>query len=162
MLKQSVIDVLNQQLNFELHSSNIYLQMSNWCRTQGLLGAAAFFKTHAEEEYDHFQRIWKHLEDNDVRPRVGVVPEVKLESLGLKAILEQAYEHEKFVTQSIHNCVKVAQEAQDYKTFNFLQWFVDEQVEEESLFSDILGKFEIAGDDGIAVFYVDRDIESIH
>ncbi|RIY33377.1 hypothetical protein CJP74_01970 [Psittacicella melopsittaci] len=162
MLKQSVIDVLNQQLNYELHSSNIYLQMSNWCRTQGLLGAASFFKSHAEEEYQHFKRIWKHLEDNNVRPHVGVVPAVNIETKDLRSVLEQAYQHEQFVSSAINNCVKVAQEAQDYKTFNFLQWFVDEQVEEESLFSDILGKFDIAGNDGIAVYYVDRDIESIH
>ncbi|MFC6277157.1 ferritin [Psittacicella hinzii] len=162
MLKQSVIDVLNKQLNAELESSNIYLVMSNWCRTRGLLGAATFFKGHADEEYQHFKKIWNHLEDNDVRPHVGVVPAVNLQVSSLKDVLEQAYEHEKLVTSLINNCVKVAQEANDYKTFNFLQWFVDEQVEEESLFSDVLAKFEIAGTDGIATYYVDRDIENLH
>lgn len=162
MLKPAVIDVLNKQLNFELHSSNIYLQMSNWCRTKGLLGAAAFFKGHADEEYVHFKKIWKHLEDNGVRPRVGVVPSVEIVTTDLKSVLEQAYKHEQFVTSAINNCVAVAQAEQDYKTFNFLQWFVDEQVEEESLFSDILAKFDIAGTDGIATYYVDRDIENLH
>lgn len=162
MLHQSVIDILNQQVNFELHSSNIYLQMSNWARANGYHGAAAFLKGHAEEEYVHMQKIWNFLEDNGVRPRLGTIPAVEIPNYGLKAVLQQAYEHEKFVTGAINNCVAVAQAANDFKTFNFLQWFIDEQVEEEQLFSDVLAKFDIAGEDGVSLYLIDRDLATIH
>lgn len=162
MLQQPVIDILNQQINYELESSNIYLQMASWCRVRGLHGAAAFLKGHADEEYEHMQRIWNYLEENGVRPRLGVINAVELKETTLKEILEKAYEHEKFVTSAINNCVKVARDCNEYKTLNFLQWFVDEQVEEEDLFSDVLAKFEIAGEDGIALYYIDQDIANIH
>lgn len=162
MLNQKVIDILNQQMNFELHSSNIYLQMSNWCRKQGLHGASKFLKGHADEEYVHMQKIWYYLLDNGVRPRIGVIPAVEINTTSLKSVLEQAFEHEKFVTASINKCVEVAQSVNDYKTFNFLQWYVDEQVEEEQLFSDVLAKFAIAGEDGVAIYYIDKDIANIH
>lgn len=162
MLKQEVIDILNQQINFELHSSNIYLQMSNWARANGFHGTASFFKAHAEEEYVHMQKIWNFLEENGVRPRLGTIPAVEMTEAGLKAVLEQAYEHEKFVTNSIENCVAVAQKHNDYKTFNFLQWFIDEQIEEEQLFSDLLAKFTICGEDGVSLYLIDQDLASTH
>lgn len=162
MLKQEVIDVLNNQINAELYSSNIYLQMSNWCRVRGLLGAAAFMKGHAEEEYQHMQRIWNYLDSVGVRPTLGRIEAVDLKVESLKDLLEQAYEHEKLVTSLIHKCVDVAQTHKDYKTFNFLQWFVDEQIEEEELFSGVLDKFTIAGEDGESVYYIDRDIANLH
>lgn len=162
MLKQEVIDVLNQQITFELHSSNIYLQMSSWARVNGFPGTAEFFKEHAEEEYQHMKKIWNFLEENGVRPRLGTIPAVEITTTGLKPILEQAFAHEKFVTGTIENCVNVAQKNHDYRTFNFLQWFIDEQIEEEQLFSDILAKFTICGEDGISLYLIDKDLASIH
>lgn len=162
MLHPDIIKILNNQINYEIHSSNIYLQMSNWCRSQGYHGAAKFLKGHADEEYVHAHKIWNFMLENGVRPTLGVVPAVEITTESLKAVLEQAYEHEKFVTNTIANCVKLSQDLNDYKTFNFLQWYVDEQIEEEDLFSTVLAKFDIAGGDGLAVYHIDKEIASIH
>lgn len=162
MLHQSVVNILNNQVNAELYSSNLYLQMAGWCRVKGLHGAATFFKGHAEEEYFHMKKIWNFLEDNGVRPRLGEIEAVKLEANSLKDVLAQAYEHEQLVTSLINKCVETAQAANDFKTFNFLQWYVDEQVEEEQLFSDVLAKFDIAGEDGVSIYYIDKDLATIH
>lgn len=156
MLTQKVIDQLNAQINWEFYSSNLYLQMSAWCSAKGLDGSAAFLKDHATEEMDHMQRLFDYVSECGALPILGEIKAPPLEWDSINAIFKQTYEHELFVTQKINELVDVALMQKDHSTFNFLQWYVSEQHEEEKLFKSILDKMEIIGTDGRGLYHFDQ------
>lgn len=158
MLKQDMIDKLNEQINLEFYSSNLYLQMSAWCEEKGFEGAAAFLRKHAAEEMEHMSRLFTYVSETGALPILGAIeaPPHEFESLG--QLFEETYKHECLITQQINGLAHHAFTNQDYSTFNFLQWYVAEQHEEETLFKSIMDKIELVGHDGHALFFVDKDL----
>jgi len=153
-----MVELLNQQLNLEFYSSNLYLQMSAWCEEKSFEGAAAFLRQHASEEMDHMTRLFTYVSETGSLPILGSIdaPPHEFESLG--DIFEKTYEHECHITKQINELAHQAFTNQDYSTFNFLQWYVAEQHEEETLFKSILDKINLVGQDGHALFFVDKDL----
>ncbi|PJG84106.1 non-heme ferritin [Caviibacterium pharyngocola] len=161
MLNKAITDKLNEQINLEFYSSNVYLQMSAWCASRGYEGAAAFLLRHADEEMEHMQKLFSYVNDTSGMPLLGKIEAPKNDYRSLKEVFEIIFEHEKFVTAKINELVEVTFAHKDYSTFNFLQWYVAEQHEEEKLFSGILDKFNLVGEDGRSLYYVDRDLATL-
>ena len=161
MLKKEMIDQLNEQLNLEFYSANLYLQMSAWCSAKGYEGAAAFLKKHSMEEMDHMHRLFKYVSDTGALPLLGAIaaPPVTFESLS--DLFMQTYEHEQLITQKINELADLAMTLKDYSSFNFLQWYVAEQHEEETLFKSVLDKLALVSNTGNGLFFVDKDLKTM-
>lgn len=158
MLKPDMVDKLNEQINLEFYSSNLYLQMSAWCEDKGFEGAAAFLRKHAAEEMDHMSRLFTYVSETGALPILGAIEAPPHQFDSLAALFEETYNHECLITEKINALAHHAFSNQDYSTFNFLQWYVAEQHEEETLFKSVLDKIELVGQDGHALFFVDKDL----
>ena len=161
MLSNNVIKLLNDQMNLEFYSSNLYLQMSAWCEQQGFEGAAKFLSAHAAEEMQHMRKLFTYLNETGAQAIISAIEAPSHEYKSLKEVIEITYEHEKLITSKINELVGKTFEEKDYSAFNFLQWYVAEQHEEEKLFSSIIDKFNLVGEDGKALFFIDRDLATL-
>ncbi|KGQ71258.1 ferritin [Chelonobacter oris] len=161
MLDKKVINKLNEQINLEFYSSNLYLQMSAWCSQKGFEGAAQFLLRHADEEMQHMQKLFQYLNDTGIMPVLGELDAPKAEFASLKEVFELTLEHEKLITKKINKLVEVTFECGDQSSFNFLQWYVAEQHEEEKLFNGILDKFNLLGDSGLSLYFIDKELATL-
>ncbi|MDP9551646.1 UNVERIFIED_ORG: ferritin [Enterobacter mori] len=161
MLKTEMIDKLNAQMNLELFSSLLYQQMSAWCSYHSFEGAAAFLRRHAQEEMTHMQRLFDYLTDTGSLPRIETVTSPFAEYNSLNELFRATYEHEQLITQKINELVHAAMTSQDYPTFNFLQWYVAEQHEEEKLFKSVLDKLSLVGKSGEGLYFIDKELSTL-
>ncbi|CAH0524333.1 non-heme ferritin [Vibrio hippocampi] len=161
MLSQEMVEQLNAQINLEFFSSNLYLQMSAWCEDKGFEGAAEFLRQHADEELEHMKRLFTYVSETGALPILGAIDAPRHEFDSLGDVFRETYQHEQMITQQINKLAHVAFMAQDYSTFNFLQWYVAEQHEEEKLFKGILDKLELVGENGQALFFIDKDLATL-
>ena len=158
MLSPSMVDRLNQQINLEFFSSNLYLQMSAWCDYKGFEGCARFLRLHAAEEMEHMNKLFGYVNETGALALLGSIEEPPAEFESLRAVFESTYEHEKHVTAKINELVDAALKEPDHATFNFLQWYVAEQHEEETLFRGVLDRFDLLESDGRGLYMLDREI----
>lgn len=161
MLTQKMIQRLNEQVNLEMYSSNIYLAMSAWCANKGLNGSAEFLKDHSKEELSHAYKLFDYINETGATAVINHIDKPQNEFENLQDVFEKTYNHELLVSKSILDLVDIALSEKDYSTFNFLQWYVSEQHEEEKLFKEILDKFEIIGMEGRGLFMIDREIATL-
>ena len=161
MLSPKMVEHLNRQINLEFFSSNLYLQMSAWCENKGLEGCATFFKNHAAEEMGHMHRLFQYVNETGALALIGEIAAPQSEFSSIKEVFEKTYEHEVTVTKRINELADAAFADKDYSTFNFLQWYVAEQHEEETLFKGILDKFEMFGAEGPALLHIDQELGSM-
>ena len=118
-------------------------------------------RKHADEEMEHMKRLFTYVSETGAMPKIGTIEEPKYDYKSLGDVFRETYEHEQLVTKAINNLAHTAFTAQDYSTFNFLQWYVSEQHEEEKLFKGILDKIELVGEDGKALFFIDKDLAAL-
>ncbi len=161
MLAETMIEKLNEQINLEFYSANLYLQMSAWCDDNGFEGAALLLRDHSAEEMTHMHRLFTYVSETGGMPLLGTIEAPPHGYKSLKKIFTATYEHECLITKAINQLTHVAFSTHDYSTFNFLQWYVAEQHEEEKLFKSILDKIKLVGEDGKALFWVDKDLACI-
>ncbi len=161
MLKIDMVKQLNEQINLEFYSSNLYLQMSAWCEEKGFEGAAIFMRKHAAEEMNHMNRLFTYVSETGALPILGSIDAPPHEFSSLADIFKKTYQHECLITERINELAHQAFSNKDYSTFNFLQWYVAEQHEEETLFKSILDKIKLVGNDGHALFFVDKDLAEL-
>lgn len=161
MLSSKVTAALNKQIELEASSSQYYLAMASWAETQGLNGISAFLYTHADEERMHMLKLIKFVNE---RGGQGIVPALKQPPSSFKSVkyvFEEVLKHEIKVTSEINKLVEITLKEKDYTTHNFLQWYVSEQIEEESLARQIVDKLKLVGDDKGGLYFFDRDLEGI-
>ena len=158
MISEKIQEALNDQLNFELYSSYIYLSMAAYFEDIDLPGHANWMKIQAQEELFHVDKIYSFINERDGRVLLKPVqgPEIKWESP--LAAFQNAYEHEQIVTGRISKLVDLSLKESDHATHNFLQWFVNEQVEEEASVKNVIQQLKLAGKDGQGLFMVDREL----
>lgn len=156
MLSEKMEKALNRQIADEAYASQLYLSMATWCGHSGLSGAAKFFFLQAEEERQHMLKIVNHAMEVEGRVIVLDLSKPPSDFDSLKGVIEKALDHEQSVTASINGLVEASLAEKDYATFNFLQWFVDEQVEEEQSFKSLQDTFDLVGTDGHGVYMVDK------
>lgn len=161
MLKTEMIEQLNEQMNLELYSSLLYQQMSAWCSYNSFEGAAAFLRRHAQEEMTHMQRLFDYLTDTGSLPRINAIPTPFAEYASLDELFLATYEHEQLISRQINALAHFAMTTQDYPTFNFLQWFVAEQHEEEKLFKSVIDKLSLAGKTGEGLYFIDKELSTL-
>ncbi|WP_113625853.1 non-heme ferritin [Pectobacterium peruviense] len=161
MLKKEMIQKLNEQLNLEFYSANLYLQMSAWCGDKGFEGASSFLKTHSQEEMQHMQRLFDYLDDTGSLPVLGAIAAPPIDFDSLADVFKLTYEHEQLITAKINELAHAAMALQDYSTFNFLQWYVAEQHEEEKLFRSILDKLALVNASEGGLFFIDQDLKKM-
>lgn len=161
MLTPAMIDRLNDQIRLEQYSSNLYLQMSAWCDHQGYTGSAAFLRDHAAEELKHMYKLFDYVCETGAQAALGALdaPPTKFQSLG--EVFKLTYEHEISITSAINQLVASALAEPDFATFQFLQWYVSEQHEEERLFKSILDKIAVIGLDGKGIYFLDKEIRKL-
>lgn len=158
MLKPVILDLLNKQINLEHYSSNLYLAMSSWCNAQGLEGSAKFLADHSKEELQHMHKLFNYVNETGSQAIINSVDAPENEFKNIKEVFELTFQHEQFITNKINELVDYTLAQKDYASFNFLQWYVSEQHEEEALFKSILDKIEIIGLDGRGLHLVDKEI----
>lgn len=160
MLSQSIQTLLNQQLVKELYASNLYLAMSAHFAEANLLGMAHWMRVQSEEERGHALRILDFIVDREGHVEVGAVDQPPSEFGTPVDIFKQALEHERKVTASINNLYAHAAQENDYATQVFLQWFINEQVEEEASATEIVDRLTMAGDDRAAILMLDAEMKN--
>lgn len=159
MLKKKIEDICNRQVEREGYSSNLYLAMASWAENHGLSGVAQWLYTQADEEKIHMLKFIKYINE---RGSKAVMPAFKKPPEDYKSVEEMFMEvlkHEEFVTASINEIVALTLEEKDFNTHNFLQWFVMEQVQEETSARIILDKLKLVGKNNMYLF--DRDIMTL-
>lgn len=154
-----VMDMLNEQIAKEAHSSSVYLAMASWCDHNGLVYSAEFLYKQSTEEREHMLKIFKFINDNGGTAYSPEVGSVNHEFNSLQEIFETALDQEIQISKSINNIVAKCRKVQDFGSENFLQWFVKEQMEEENQFRRILEMFDLMGTDGIALKLIDERIK---
>ena len=158
MLSEKLAGRLNRQINLEFYSSNLYLQMRSWCDANSLDGCARFLQQHADEEMQHMHRLFNYVNESGSMALIGAIQEPKSDYQSILEVFEATYEHECLITSEINKLVKAAYEEPDFSTFNFLQWYVAEQHEEEHLFNTILDKIKMIGIEGKGLYFIDQEI----
>ena len=151
---------LNEQIKLELHSAYTYLGMAAYCESTNLPGMAHWLKLQAKEELEHTMKIYGHVNDRGGRVALKAIPEPVLDYASPLAVFEAVLAHEQKVTASIHKLYALAVEEKDYASLPLLQWFIEEQVEEESSADEVLQKIRLAGDSKSALLFLDSQLGS--
>lgn len=161
MLSHAMINRLNEQINLEIYSSHLYLQMSSWCAHKALDGCAAFLSQHADEEMVHMRRLLNYLHETGALAILGAMDAPPTQFHSLTEMFEKIYAHEQCITGKINDLVHLANTEPDYSTLQFLQWYVAEQHQEEFLFKGILDKIQLIGIEGQGLFFIDQEVASL-
>ncbi|MDY6932783.1 MAG: ferritin [Spirochaetota bacterium] len=158
MMNKKILDALNEQLNAELYSSYLYLAMCAYFKSINLDGFANWMRVQAQEELVHAMKFFDYINNRGGRVTFALIEKPPLEWGSPLDAFEDAYRHEQKVTGLIHDIVDLSQTEKDYSTFNFLQWFVSEQVEEEASADMVVQMLKLIGDQGNGLFIVDREL----
>lgn len=162
MISKKMEKALNEQIEQEGYASFLYLAMASWCDAEGLEGCTEFMRRQSEEERMHMLKIFDYISEVDGRaiaPAIKATPN-KFESV--HKMFEEVYNHEQKVTQSIHKLVELANKENDFTTHHFLQWYVEEQREEEAMMRSILDRLKIIGKGPQSLYFIDKEIEAIN
>lgn len=158
MLSTEMLEKLNAQITVEFYSSNLYLQMSAWCSHNGYAGCAKFLSAHSNEERQHMEKLFHYVDETGGLAIIDAIAKPATSYANLVDVFTQTLEHEKYVTSCISSLVDFAMQIKDYASFNFLQWFIAEQHEEENLFATILDKIKMIGTEGRGLYLIDKEI----
>jgi ferritin len=158
MLSKEMEKRLNDQLREEFYSAWYYLSIAAWCDANDYPGGAHFFKKQYEEEVGHAMRIYHYLTEVDGKPVIPALDQPPAEFESLQQVFEKALEHEKHITRCISELMDLAIKEKDHATAAFLQWYVNEQVEEEATMKNILAQIRMVGTDSRGLFLVDREL----
>jgi ferritin len=159
-LNREVETVLNKQINAEFWSAFLYLSMSAWFENQGLKGFANWMRIQYQEENTHALKIHDFVLNRAGKVSLKPIAAVETEWKGTLDILKVAYEHELKVTEMIGNCYEVALAEKDHATASMLQWFIDEQTEEESNILAIIDQMNLIGENGQAIYLLDKELST--
>ena len=159
-MDKKVSELLNTQINKEFYSAYLYLDMANYYNAEGLDGFSNWFEVQAKEEMDHAMLMYQYMHNNDQKVTLEAIAKPDKVFANHTAPLEAALEHEKLVTSYINAIYDAAQKENDYRTLQFLDWFVKEQGEEEKNASDLIKKMELFGNDAKSLYMLNEDLKA--
>ena len=159
MIKKTLEIALNEQINAEFHSAYIFLSMSSYFLSAGLGGYANWMRVQYQEELAHATRFFDYLNERGGRVRLSPIGEVQVEFSGIVDVFEKTLEHEQLVTGMIDHLMDLSIQESDHATKSFLQWFVDEQVEEEANVDQILNNLKLIKGEGQGLLMMDREMK---
>ncbi len=160
MLVKAVEDAINNQIKDEFYASHLYLAMSAYFEADNLPGMAKWMRTQSEEEREHALKLFDYVNDRGGRVVLQPVGEVPAEFGSALEVFQKAYDHECGVSASIRKIYEIAGNEKDYSTQQILHWFLEEQVEEEKITSDVVELLKRVGDTGHGLVMVDRQLGS--
>lgn len=160
MLSNRLVDAINDQINFEMYSANIYFAMQAYCDSLDLDGFSNFFKVQIQEENYHTTKFYDFLSQTDARINIGAIDAPSNNYESLLDAFKKALAHEKKVTKRIYNLMNIATEEKEHATISLLKWFIDEQVEEEDTFTKLIKKLQRIGDNSAALYMLDTELQT--
>ncbi len=158
MLSNKLVEAINNQINEEMFSAYLYLSMSTYFEDKGLSGFANWMNVQAKEEMFHATKFMNYLYDRGAKVELQAIGKPDNNWDSYKAIFEATLKHEQHITSKINELMTLAKEENDYASQALLQWYVEEQVEEESTADDLLNKISILGEKGQGIFMMDKDL----
>jgi ferritin len=159
MLNKSVEKALVEQIEKESYSSNLYLAMASWAENNGFKGIAEWLYAQADEERLHMLKFVKYVNERGGKSVITAIQQPPAQYGGVKELFAEVLKHEQYVSQSINDIVGVSYDSKDFTTVSWLQWFVNEQIEEEASVQEIIDKLNLLGTDNLYLF--DRDITGL-
>ena len=153
-----VHELLNQQINKEFYSAYLYLQFSNYFKARGLDGFANWYMIQAQEERDHAMLFYQYLQNENQTVTLDAIDKPEKEIGCDMDVLLAGLEHEKYVTSLINDIYGAAYEVKDFRTMQFLDWFVKEQGEEETNANDLITKMELFGSDPKSLYMLNQEL----
>ncbi len=160
-LNEEIEKILNEQIKHEAFASSLYLSMSSWCDDQGLDFSADFFEKQSEEERAHMMKLFKYVNDRGGRAISPEVINIPSDFPSFRSVFEQTLEQEMFVTEQFNQIADKCLRLKDFVTFQFIQWFLEEQAEEEYVARRILDMFDVIGEDGTGRWEIDKHIPKV-
>lgn len=160
-LKEEIEILLNNQVKMEAEASAKYLAMASWCDRNGYKNSATYFMNQSNEERTHMLKIFSYIMTVGGTAVSPEVPAVKQEYASFRSVFEAALQSEIIVTQAINRIVTQSRKEEDYATENFIQWFVNEQIEEEDNARRAIELFDVIGEDGTGRYQIDKAIAKI-
>ena len=158
MLDKKVVALLNQQINKEFYSAYLYLDFSNYYYDQELNGFGNWYRIQAQEERDHAMLFLQYLQNNGEKIELDAIAKPAVELKDNKQVLEEGLKHERYVTSLIHAIYEAAYDVRDFRTMQFLEWFVKEQGEEETNADSLVKKYELYGADPRSLYMLDSEM----
>ena len=158
MLKKEISELINTRVNKELYSAYLYLDFANFFHDKGLDGFANWYEIQTQEERDHAMLMRTYLINNGDSVTFDAVAKPDVEKTDVMTILKAALKHEQYVTSLINNIYAAADAAKDYRTMQFLDWFVKEQGEEEKNADDMIKKYELYGSDAKGLYALNQEL----
>ena len=158
MISENMQQALYQQLNDEFYSAYLYLAMSAYCAHIDFNGAAQWLEMQYQEEQMHATRIYNYLIDQGAHVMLGGIAQPPSEFGTILEVFQSSLEHEQKMTESLNNLSEQALKEKDHATYNLLQWFVNEQVEEEATVSAIISKLKLVKEDGYGLLMIDNEL----
>ena len=156
-MNEKVADLLNQQINKEFYSAYLYLDMAKYYDEQDLDGYANYYMVQAQEERDHALLFLKYMQVNNLKVTLDAIAKPDKTFTSLLDPLEIAAEHERYVTALINEIYHEAHQAKDYRTMKFLDWFVNEQMEEEENADSMVNRYKLFGQDPKGLYLLDQE-----
>lgn len=160
-MNKNVEAAINEQIRREEFSSRLYLSMAIWCEANGFPGAAAFLYRQTDEERMHQLKFVHYVNDRGGKAALMALDKPVADFTSLLDVFQQVMKHEEYITASINELYGVTLEQKDYTTGNFLQWYINEQIEEEKTMSTILDKIRLVGEDKAGMFHIDKDLSAM-
>lgn len=158
MVSESIINLVNDQITKEQYAAQLYLSMSAWFYAQDLEGIGNYFRVQSKEELMHADKMFDYVNDIGGKVILNEIPKPPNDFSNAQEIFEKALDHERLVTKSIFNIVKAANDESDFATTSFLQWFINEQVEEEASASLLVTKIKMVKDNPSALYLFDQEL----
>ena len=158
MLNPNVVKLLNQQVNKEFYSAYLYLDFSNYYYDQDLNGFGNWYRIQAQEERDHAMLFLQYLLNNGEKVELEAIAKPDVALTDNKTVLEAGLNHERYVTSLINDIYEAAYSVKDFRTMQFLDWFVKEQGEEETNADGLVKKFELYGNDPRSLYMLDSEM----
>jgi len=158
MISKKMTAALNDQINKELYSAYLYVGMSAFSERKGMPGIANWLGVQTQEELSHVQKFYQYILRQGSTVALEAIAKPSFKGETALELFEQVLEHEKVVTASVNNLVDIAVKERDHATEVFLQWFVNEQVEEEENVCRIIDQLKLAGPTGGGLFMIDREL----
>ncbi|MBM3419680.1 MAG: ferritin [Bacteroidetes bacterium] len=155
-MKKKLEDICNRQVEREAYSSNLYLAMASWAETKGMSGVANWMYAQSDEERMHMLKFIKFINERGGHAIIPKLDKPPVDYKGVTEMFDEVLHHEKFVSESINEIVALATAEKEYALLNWIQWFVSEQIEEESSVQAIIDKLRLLGKNNLYMF--DRDI----
>ncbi|ADU29472.1 ferritin [Evansella cellulosilytica] len=158
MLSKKLVKGLNDQMNYEFYSAHVYLATAAYCSNESLDGFANFFLAQAEEERFHAMKFYNFINDMGERAEIKGMDTPNNSFSSILETFQKSLDHEKEVTQRIYKLADMALDEREHATMTFLKWFIEEQVEEEATFDNIIQKLKRIDDDSNAFFMLESEL----